>query len=130
MELEVGEALQHEAEGGQPGPGVDRLRLAGGVDSGVGRVAGGQGLGVVPVEAVDHPVDEGGGVHQRSSLRGRGYQGGRRYTGAPYIHLAQGTVSTIFSRILVNVRIGSSSRRFLLVERSHPRPGARVGGIP
>jgi hypothetical protein len=72
MESEVGETLQHEAEGGQPGPGVDRLRPTGRVDSGVGRVAGGQGLGVVAVVAVDHPVDEGGGVHQRSSFRGRG----------------------------------------------------------
>jgi hypothetical protein len=26
MELEVGETLQHQADGGQPGPGVDRLR--------------------------------------------------------------------------------------------------------
>ena len=32
-------------------------------------------------------------------------------------------MSPIFSRILVNVRIGASSRRSLLVARSHPRAG-------
>jgi hypothetical protein len=80
----------------------------GSVDSGVGSVAGGQGVDVVAVVAVDHLVDEGGGVHQRSSFRGWGEYGGRGI-GAPYIHPAQAKFSPIFSRILVNVRIGSSS---------------------
>jgi hypothetical protein len=48
---------------------ADRLWPAGGVDPSVGRVAGGQGVGVVPVAAVDHPDDQGGG-HQRSSASG------------------------------------------------------------
>jgi hypothetical protein len=66
MEPQVGEGGQGDAEGGQPGPGVDRLRPAGVVDPSVGRVTGGQGVGVVPVAAVDHQDDQGGG-HQRSS---------------------------------------------------------------
>jgi hypothetical protein len=37
-----------------------------GMDPSIGRVTGGQGVGVVPVAAVDHQDDQGGG-HQRSS---------------------------------------------------------------
>jgi hypothetical protein len=73
-----------------------------------GRVAGGQRLGVVAVETVDHPVDEGGGIHQCPSRRGSGYFGGRGI-GMPYIQPAQAKCSPILSRILVNVCIGSSS---------------------
>ena len=53
---------------------------------------------------------------------------GGRGTGAPYIQPAQAKFSPIFSRILVNVRIGTSSRRFLLVARSHPRAGGLASG--
>jgi hypothetical protein len=69
VEPKVGKGRQDDGNGGQPGPGVDRLWPAGGVDPGVGRVAGGQRLRVVAVEAVDHPVDEGGGIQALPSLR-------------------------------------------------------------
>ena len=50
MDLEVGEGGQERtAEEGQPGLGIDVLRPAGVVDSGVGSVAGGEGVDVVAV---------------------------------------------------------------------------------